>query len=74
MILNEQKHPWCWRERVFYLYTNGLVEELTHLYSKNGYNYYKLPKIKRPIVCRIICKSKVDTVMTVQTGKITYKK
>lgn len=77
MIQNEQKHNWAWRERLFYLCNDGSVYELTFWYTKHGYNYYLPPldkDIKNNVVARIICKSKVNHALTVQTRKIQYNK
>lgn len=75
MIINEQKHPWCWRERLFYLFKDGSIMELTHYYTKGGYNHYLVPKdfVEENVVARVICKSRIDQALTVQTGKTHYK-
>jgi hypothetical protein len=73
-ILNKQKYNWAWRERVYYVYADGTIYELAHWYKKGGYNYYIPPLEKGNVVARIVCKSKVNHTLTIQTGELHYNK
>lgn len=59
MIINKQPDRWFWKEKVFYIYSDGDIIEPSPLGSKGGYNYYSLPKIKkRNLLLRIVAKNK----------------
>jgi len=73
-ILNEQKQNWCWTERLFYIFPNGIIYECAWMYRKNGYNHYvKYPKELGVAIGRLIVKSKVDKVATVGKSYLVIK-
>lgn len=57
-IINEQKHPWCWKERLFNVYADGSIVESFYIGCKGGQRYYHSFEYKGKPVLRVIAKNK----------------
>lgn len=72
-ILNQQKTYWHTKDKLFVLFSGGIIWECTEYYRKGGeILWLKAPEYLGKPIGRFIVKTKVNHALTVQTGRLHY--